>query len=234
VPHPERNIRTFRCERTTCRGYRVPGRGRWGHGSHARQPRRREAARVACPAWRPDPARCLGPGHWRPCRVAGLCRVAGPPAAGLPLRQAAAGLGPDMRQRGVRCPAARTGGRHRNLQTLTRCHLRTRAKKPPAESAGYPDPQQTNGLNGSARAARLTATSTGAPARMSMGRLRRKGSPGMPGFRVPCIRLAPGCSGCVSGRRHQAPVPGCAKRQGRGHERYRRRARCAGQRHNRK
>jgi hypothetical protein len=141
VPHPGRNIRTFRCERTTCRGYRVPVRGRWGHGSHARQPRRREAARVACPAWRPDPARCLGPGHWRPCRVAGLCRVAGPPAAGLPLRQAAAGLGPDMRQRGVRCPAARTGGRHRNLQTLTRCHLRTRAKKATCRVGGLSGPE---------------------------------------------------------------------------------------------
>ena len=98
----------------------VRWRGRWGHGSRARKPSRREAARVACPAWRPDPARCLGPGHWRPCRVAGVCRVAGPPAAGLPVRQAAAGLGPDLRQRGMRRPATRTGGRHRYLQALTR------------------------------------------------------------------------------------------------------------------
>jgi hypothetical protein len=99
---------------------RVLARGRWSHGPNARRPRRRQATRVACPAWRPDPARCLGPGHWWHCRAAGACRVAGPSAADLPVRPAAAGLGPDLRQPGVRCPAARTGDRHRYPQAARR------------------------------------------------------------------------------------------------------------------
>jgi len=63
-------------------------------------------------AWRPDPARRLRSGPWRHSRATGVCRLAGPLAAGLPVRAASPGFGPDLRKRGVRSGAPRTGDRH--------------------------------------------------------------------------------------------------------------------------
>jgi hypothetical protein len=61
---------------------------------------------------RPDPARRLRSGPWRHSRAAGVCRLAGPLAADLPVRPASPGFGPDLRKRGVRSGTPRTGDRH--------------------------------------------------------------------------------------------------------------------------
>ena len=73
------------------------------------------ASRTACRRRRTTPTRPRwkarsGPG--RHSRAAGVCRLAGPLATRLPVRQASPGFGPDLRKRGVRSRAPRTGNRH--------------------------------------------------------------------------------------------------------------------------
>jgi hypothetical protein len=85
--------------------------GKWGYGFRVRRSRGREAAGVAGVARRRDPACRLRSGPRRHSRVAGVRRLAGPLAARLPVRQASPGFGPDLRKRGVRSRAPRTGDR---------------------------------------------------------------------------------------------------------------------------
>ena len=67
---------------------------------------------MAGAARRRDPACRLRSRPWRHSRAAGVCRLADPLAADLPVRPASPGFGPDLRKRGVRSGTPRTGDRH--------------------------------------------------------------------------------------------------------------------------
>ena len=67
---------------------------------------------MAGAARRRDPACRLRSRPWWHSRAAGVCRLADPLAADLPVRPASPGFGPDLRKRGVRSGTPRTGDRH--------------------------------------------------------------------------------------------------------------------------